>query len=249
MDIGVMEISKLKEFLLGELVQKQNYLLNTKQSGEALELLTNLDNDSASLVFLDPQYEPVRNVMRTNYPLYPQNDYQIMQILKEVERILKPSAFCLLWINKTLLGSDRIANWMIKTSSLKIVDCLVWHKKNFLGLGSWLRSNAEFCFLIQKYPQSGKLFKNRSFGNVWEESPISVTKRKHPHQKPKELAKALISATTNEGDLVVDPCAGSFVVLEVCQELKRNYLGVDLTFKEMKNFLNQRKICETHESS
>jgi len=56
------------------------------------------------------------------------------------------------------------------------------------------------------------------------------------------LIKALIVATTQEGDLVVDPCAGSFVVLEVCQELKRDYLGVDLTFKEMQNF---NKFCHS----
>ncbi len=242
----MMEFNQLKENILNHLVSQQKYFLNTKQAGEALELLNSLGDNSASLVFLDPQYEPVRNVLRTNYPLYPQSDYQIMQILKEVERILKPSAFCLLWINKTLLGSDRIANWMIKASSLKIVDCLVWHKKNFLGLGSWLRSNAEFCFLLQKFPQKGKVFKNRSFGNVWEENVLSPTKRKHPHQKPRELIKALIEATTNEGDLIVDPCAGSFIVLEVCQELKRNYLGVDLTYNKMTNFLkeNQRKLCE-----
>ena len=43
-------------------------------------------------------------------------------------------------------------------------------------------------------------------------------------------------ATTQERDLVVDPCAGSFVVLEVCQELNREFLGVDLTFKEMGEF-------------
>jgi len=72
------------------------YSLNTKQSGEALELLTNLENNSVSLVFLDPQYEAVRNVLRTNYPLYSQSDYQILRILQQIERILKPSAFCLL---------------------------------------------------------------------------------------------------------------------------------------------------------
>jgi site-specific DNA-methyltransferase (adenine-specific) len=223
-----MEIGELKELLLNELTKEQKYLLNTKQAGEASELLNSLADNSANLVFLDPQYEPVKNVMRTNYPLYPQSDYQIMQILKEVERILKPSAFCLLWINKTLLGSDRIANWRIKVSSLKIVDCLVWYKKNFLGLGSWLRSNAEFCFLLQKHPQKGKVFKNRSFGNVWEENVLPISKKRHPHQKPRELLKALIMATTNEGDLVVDPCAGSFVVLEtnfVYQKLVQNYFN------------------------
>jgi site-specific DNA-methyltransferase (adenine-specific) len=52
-------------------------------------------------------------------------------------------------------------------------------------------------------------------------------------------------ATTNEGDLIIDPPAGSFIVLEVCQELNRNFLGCDLTFKELKEFLreNQRKFC------
>ena len=76
--------------------REQKFSLNTKQSGEALELLTNLENNSVNLVFLDPQYEAVRNVLRTNYPLYSQSDYQILRILEQVERVLKPSAFCLL---------------------------------------------------------------------------------------------------------------------------------------------------------
>ena len=241
-----MEFNELKEIILNQLVSQQKYLLNTKQNGEALELLNSCENDSASLVFLDPQYEPVKNVLSVDYPLHSQSDYQILRILEQIERILKPSAFCLLWVNKTLLGNDRIPLWLLKTPSLKIVDFLVWHKKNSLGLGNWLRSNAEFCFLLQKYPQKGKVFKNRSFGNVWEENVLSPSKRKHPHQKPRELLKALIETTTNEGDLIIDPCAGSFIVLEICQELNRNYLGVDLTYNEMKEFLkeNQRKPCE-----
>jgi len=131
--------------------------------------------------------------------------------------------------------------WLLKTPNLKIVDCLVWHKKNTLGLGSWFRSQAEFCFLVQKFPYNSKVFKNRSFGNVWEENQLASNKRQHPHQKPRELIKSLILATTSEGDLIVDPCAGSFVVLEVCQELNRKFLGCDLTFNEMENFLKVKE--------
>ena len=76
---------------------KQNkYQLNIKQQGEALELLTSLDTNSANLVLLDPQYDKVSNVLKLEYPLYPQTDYQILRILEQVERVLKPSAFCLL---------------------------------------------------------------------------------------------------------------------------------------------------------
>jgi len=79
-----------------ELSKPKEYSLNTKQEGEALELLSNCENNSVSLVFFDPQYEPVRNVLRTDYPLYSQSDYQILRILEQIERTLKPSAFCLL---------------------------------------------------------------------------------------------------------------------------------------------------------
>ena len=59
----------------------QQFQYNIKQAGEALELLTSLNDNSADFVFLDPQYEKVSNVLHTNYPLYPQSDYQITQIL------------------------------------------------------------------------------------------------------------------------------------------------------------------------
>jgi len=85
-----MKTTELREY------KEQKFSPNTKQSGEALEFLANLESDSVSLVFLDPQYEPVRNVLSTNYPLYSQSDYQILRILEQAERVLKPSSFALL---------------------------------------------------------------------------------------------------------------------------------------------------------
>ena len=72
------------------------YQKNRKQIGEALELLKSLENNRVDLIFLDPQYEKVSTVLKLDYPLYPQSDYQIMRIIEQVGRILKPSAFCLL---------------------------------------------------------------------------------------------------------------------------------------------------------
>jgi len=59
---------------------------------------------------------------------------------------------------------------------------------------------------------------------------LPANQRKHPHQKPRELIKAIIEATTQKVDLIVDPCAGSFIVLEVCQEINREFMGVDLNY-------------------
>ena len=69
---------------------------NSKLKMDGLTLLKSLENCSVSVVFFDPQYEPVKNVLSANYPLYCQSDYQILRILEQVERVLKQSAFCFL---------------------------------------------------------------------------------------------------------------------------------------------------------
>lgn len=208
--------------------------------------MRSLPNNSVKLVFFDPQYEKVRQVLSLNYPLSFQPDKQISQFCQEISRVLKPSGFCLLWVNKTVLSAGRVLNWLAQASQLKIVDLLVWYKQNILGLGSWFRSQAEFAFLLQKHPAQSKLFTNHSFGNVWTESSLPASQRKHPHQKPKKLIRTLIEATTEPGDLVVDPCAGSFIVLEVCQETKREFIGCDLTYQALEEFKTKQipsKVC------
>jgi DNA modification methylase len=65
---------------------------------------------------------------------------------------------------------------------------------------------------------------------------VNFTNRHNTHQKPYKMTKKIIQQLTNEGDLVVDPCAGSFVSLIACQKLKRNFLGTDLTLRELLRF-------------
>ena len=42
----------------------------------------------------------------------------------------------------------------------------------------------------------------------------------------------MILATTDIGDLVCDPAAGGYSVLEACRETDRNFIGGDITFGE-----------------
>ncbi len=52
-------------------------------------------------------------------------------------------------------------------------------------------------------------------------------KTDHPTQKPEELLRRLIGASSNPGDLVVDPFAGSGSTLLVAEQLGRRWAGVD----------------------
>ncbi len=54
-------------------------------------------------------------------------------------------------------------------------------------------------------------------------------KTPHPTQKPEELLRKLILASSNPNDLVVDPFSGSGTTLVVAEQLCRNWLGCDLS--------------------
>lgn len=49
----------------------------------------------------------------------------------------------------------------------------------------------------------------------------------HPFRKPPSLIERLILNHSNEGDLIMDPFAGSGVVAEVCQRLNRNFICIE----------------------
>lgn len=51
----------------------------------------------------------------------------------------------------------------------------------------------------------------------------------HPTQKPEELLRKLVLASSNEGDLVIDPFLGSGTTAVVAEQLKRHWMGCDLS--------------------
>jgi len=53
-------------------------------------------------------------------------------------------------------------------------------------------------------------------------------KTPHPTQKPEELVRKFVLASSNEGDLVLDPFSGSGTTLVVAEQLGRRWLGCDL---------------------
>ncbi|MCG1903087.1 adenine-specific DNA-methyltransferase [Staphylococcus epidermidis] len=68
-------------------------------------------------------------------------------------------------------------------------------------------------------------------GNVWNFARVRYRMEEyenHPTQKPKKLLERIIKASSNEEDIVLDPFSGSFTTGEVCNELKRNFIGIEL---------------------
>lgn len=103
--------------------------------------------------------------------------------------------------------------------------------------------NCEYALIfyrerLPKFNNKGKMIFNCM---DWERDDASVEKL-HPTQKPLKLLKKLIEIFTDEGDVVIDPCAGSGSTLIAGQELKRKCFGFEIkkTFhKTAENWINE----------
>jgi adenine-specific DNA-methyltransferase len=51
---------------------------------------------------------------------------------------------------------------------------------------------------------------------------------KHPTQKPIALLERIIKASSNEGDLILDPFSGTFTTSYVARILNRKSIGIEI---------------------
>lgn len=63
----------------------------------------------------------------------------------------------------------------------------------------------------------------------WTRDNPKVYPKIHPTQKPVSLLKQLIEIFTDEGQVVIDPCAGSGTTLRACRELGRSSYGFEIS--------------------
>jgi len=68
--------------------------------------------------------------------------------------------------------------------------------------------------------------------DVWEINYINSQAKErlgYPTQKPEALLERIIKASSNEGDIVLDPFCGCGTTVTVAEKLKRKWIGIDIT--------------------
>ena len=84
-------------------------------------------------------------------------------------------------------------------------------------------------------------------GNVWEFSRVRYRMNEyenHPTQKPIALLERIVKASSNEGDLVLDPFSGTFTTCFVAKELGRNSIGIELQDEYVKIGLRRLALAK-----
>jgi adenine-specific DNA-methyltransferase len=108
----------------------------------------------------------------------------------------------------------------------------------------WGRLSKVLEFDLQ-YGKIGQTFNiELGFTDVWTDIDFYEEKRIHPTQKPVSLISRLINASSNEGDLICDPFAGSGSTAVCCQMSKRRFTGTEIDvnyFNDIQKRLKQPK--------
>lgn len=108
-------------------------------------------------------------------------------------------------------------------------ETILWARKQLTPIK---KGKHTFNYSLMKEINGGKQMKD-----VWLIPLVTKEEKKygkHPTQKPLALLKRIILASTNEGDLVLDPFNGSGTTGIVSVQLNRRYIGIEKEYEYCK---------------
>lgn len=185
-------------------------------------------------------------------------DEFIKKLLTEVKRVMKPQAT--IWVIATYHSIFRIGKIM-QDLGYWILNNVIWVKTN--PMPNWLGvrfTNATETLIwavkdkkAKKYTFNKEYVKKVGIGsvgaNVWvlplcwgkERIKDKEGRKLHSTQKPIELLKRVILSSTKEGDLILDPVAGTGTTGYVAQALKRDFIMIEINPKYVKGIVERFK--------
>lgn len=164
--------------------------------------------------------------------------------LAAVQRVMKPSAT--LWISGTYHNIFRVGR-ALQDLGFWVLNTVTWHKPNAMPnfRGTRLKNDVEFLIWAQRGKDGGRYTFHHSamkrfnhgkqLGSVWQ-IPVcggqerlrdDEGRKLHPTQKPEALLKRVILASSNPGDVVLDPFLGSGTTAAVAKLLRRHWIGIE----------------------
>jgi len=169
--------------------------LNIAQRGNALVLQRSLPDSCTKLVFFDAQHCSVLDRLkfgnegeRGRARLPAMSEDYIDTVCIEIARVLKPSCYCMSWLDTFCLVEVRIPHEYITP-----VDLIAWDSLRF-GMGKRSRRRGDYLLVVQKSPiKANTTWRDHAIPNRW---PEKVDRNLHPHIKPIGLITRLIAAVT-----------------------------------------------------
>lgn len=163
--------------------------------------------------------------------------------LSAVRQVMKETAT--IWVSGTYHNIFRVGTIM-QDLGFWILNTVTWFKPNAMPnfRGKRLKNDVEFVIWAKRSEKARYTFNHhamkqfndgKQLGSVWtipvcageERLRDEAGKKLHPTQKPEELLKRIILASSNPGDVVLDPFVGTGTTAAMAKLLRRHWIGID----------------------
>ena len=228
-------------------------VLNTIINDDCIEAMNQMEEKSVDLIFADPPY----NMQLGDGLTRPDNttvngvdeewdsfesirayDEYTKKWMTAARRILKDDGA--IWVIGSYHNIFRVG-YILQDLGFWILNDIIWDKTNPMPnfRGTRFTNAHETLIWAAKSPKSKYKFNyelmkslnnNKQMKDVWESSLTKPSEKKqgsHPTQKPVAILERIILASTDEGDLILDPFNGSGTTGIVANKLNRKYIGID----------------------
>ena len=179
--------------------------------------------DKQYLVFTEKWIKGAYKVLKENGSIYISCSYHN---IAEVTITLKKIGFKI----------NNIVTWYKTNSMPNMTKRVFTHSTEFIV---WAVKGKNWIFnyelMKQINPSKQKDGSIKQMRDLWEMPLVqgkerlrnSDGKALHPTQKPEEMLKRIILASSNENDIILDPFLGSGTTAIVAKNFKRNWIGIE----------------------
>lgn len=225
---------------------------HTIYTGDSLEILKTIPDNSVDLIFADPPYGLSKKkglgwkyskhiTLQEAWDIFTKDELFEFNLywLTESMRVLKHGGS--IWVCGSFHNIYQIG-FILQHLDAKINNSVVWFKPNAqpnITRRMFTESTEHLIWAVKNHSKTKWVFNydvvramndGKQMRNMWE-IPLTPKSEKwagdHPTQKPFELLKRIILACTNEGDYVLDPFLGSGTTSVVAEYYGRNSIGIE----------------------
>ena len=213
------------------------------------------DSDKSYLIYMAVRLLEVQRILKSTGSIYLHCDPTMSHYLKLVmDAVFGRKNFKreVTWSNEDTSGfKSKANNW------IRVGEILLYYTKSekYTFNKQYHSLDEKTIKRYDKIDENGKRFKiyknkdgserrsylkkdrGASIGSVWTDIPsfqkVNNTGENtgYPTQKPLALLDRIIKASSNEGDLVLDPFCGCATTLVAADRLQRNWIGIDISAK------------------
>lgn len=214
-----------------------SHRINTIFHADALSLLRALPDASVALIASDPPYgigyASSRTTRSDGSPRVTRNSFgaDVIQLdwIPEAARVLKPDGAMYLFTRWDVL---HIWKQALENAGLSVVQRIIWDKLHW-GMGdlNYFGSQVEDILFCVKTAHELKWDKRG--GNLFRAcngKPMAGEDGyfDNPTQKPERLLRKIITLSSNPGDVICDPFAGSGTTAKAARDLGRSFIAGDI---------------------